>query len=481
MAYRPLLVASLLAACVGLTACAPAVPDSELPPLPRIDVTPFLPIIQDRLQEAQLAAQSSPRDADAVGQLGMLLHAHDQWEGAEQAYRRARLLAPRAPRWLYYHALALEALGRVGDAIDVLRFAVDEGLADTSMQIQLAMVLLEDNELEPARELLTRTLADAPDSGKGHFILARVLEQAGELEPARQHLERTLVVSGHFSPAYYLLGQIYRQTGNEAQAQKMLELSEQYRGVQGRDDDPLLAEVTKLNLSDLPLIARAEVAARLGRPAVALDLLNEAVRRNPQSLAAHTTLVGLYGVRKQFDLAEKHYEAARTIDPQNSKLQYNLGLVRLSQGRREEASEAFLRTIELDASDANPHVQLGLIDTQSGRFDDAMTHYRRALAIQPQDRQANWLLGYVLVERGEHAEALEHLALARGLSDPVTPLVLESMARAYRGLGNVAAARAALEEALKIAGTLNDATLGQRLSTALRELERSAREPSDAR
>ena len=78
----------------SLAACDPKPLSSELPPFPQINTTQFLPIIQRRLQDAQDAAKRQPRNAEAIGRLGMLLHAHDQWEAAELAYRRARLLAP---------------------------------------------------------------------------------------------------------------------------------------------------------------------------------------------------------------------------------------------------------------------------------------------------------------------------------------------------------------------------------------------------
>lgn len=458
----------------SLAACDPKPLSSELPAFPEIDTTQFLPIIQRRLQDAQDAAERQPRDAEAIGRLGMLLHAHDQWGAAELAYRRARMLAPREPRWLYYHAIALSALGKNRDAIEVLRYAVDEGRSDTSMRVLLATLLFESNDVEAARDLLVNTLAETPGAARAHFVLGRLLVQVGELELARQHLEQTIDLAGHFSPAYYVLGQLYRQLGDEAQAQDMFAMSEQYREIPAQDDDPMLAEVLRLNLSDIPMLASAEVAARQGQLLVAIDMLTEAIRRNPKSHAAHTTLVGLYATLKQFDKADEHFEIARALDPDSGKLQYNLGLARLWQGRRDEAMAAFTRAIEFDSLDANPHVQLGLINAQSGRLDEAIEHLKSALALQPQNRQANWLFGYVLVEQGDYSTALKHLEDARGESDFVTPLVLESMARAYQGLGDAVAARAALTEALDIAKTLDDLPLQQRLYQALSKMERSA-------
>src|SRR5262245_36650929 len=48
---------------------------TPLPPLPDVSTAPFLPAIRQSVEAAVAEAKSHPEDANAVGRLGMVLHA----------------------------------------------------------------------------------------------------------------------------------------------------------------------------------------------------------------------------------------------------------------------------------------------------------------------------------------------------------------------------------------------------------------------
>ncbi len=63
-------------------------------------------------------------DAEASGQLGMVLDAYEQYDSAEACYRRAHLLDVRSFRWLYLLGWVQEAQGRHEEAAASLGGAV---------------------------------------------------------------------------------------------------------------------------------------------------------------------------------------------------------------------------------------------------------------------------------------------------------------------------------------------------------------------
>ena len=88
-------------------------PPADVPPdLPHLTFDNFLPVVREQVQKAYAAAQASPDDAEASGQLGMVLDAYEQYDSAEVCYRRAHLLDLRSFRWLYYLGWVQEAQGR---------------------------------------------------------------------------------------------------------------------------------------------------------------------------------------------------------------------------------------------------------------------------------------------------------------------------------------------------------------------------------
>src|SRR5689334_19782801 len=69
----------------------------KAPPLPSVDLSAFQPGVREVIEDALSKAQAHPDDADAVGRLGMVLHAHDQFAAAVKSYQRACSLDPKRP------------------------------------------------------------------------------------------------------------------------------------------------------------------------------------------------------------------------------------------------------------------------------------------------------------------------------------------------------------------------------------------------
>ena len=84
-------------------AAAPAIAqprtEPELPALPDIALETLPADARTALETALADARRSPRDAAAVGRLGITLQAWEQWEAAHLAYLRAQVLAPTSADW----------------------------------------------------------------------------------------------------------------------------------------------------------------------------------------------------------------------------------------------------------------------------------------------------------------------------------------------------------------------------------------------
>ena len=87
-----------------------------LPETPRLPLDQYAPGLRARVEEALRRAEREPEAARAIGSLGMLLHAYDQFEPARTCYRQARALEPGAFEWAYLEGLVQEARGDHGAA-----------------------------------------------------------------------------------------------------------------------------------------------------------------------------------------------------------------------------------------------------------------------------------------------------------------------------------------------------------------------------
>src|SRR6185436_17215936 len=77
----------------------------QTPPLPRVAPERLPDASRDALSRYYKEALARPNDAAAVGALGRVLQAWEQWDAAHAAYARAQVLAPANFEWPYLDAV----------------------------------------------------------------------------------------------------------------------------------------------------------------------------------------------------------------------------------------------------------------------------------------------------------------------------------------------------------------------------------------
>jgi cytochrome c-type biogenesis protein CcmH/NrfG len=104
------------AASLLLSGCA-----RPLPELPRLELARFQPEVRKAIEQEAGEAEANPRDAYRVLRLGMVLHAHDQFQAAAKCYSRAWALDPKRFDTVYCWRKALAPMGEYRRAAERLR------------------------------------------------------------------------------------------------------------------------------------------------------------------------------------------------------------------------------------------------------------------------------------------------------------------------------------------------------------------------
>ena len=112
-------------------------------------------------------------------------------------------------------------------------------------------------------------------------------------------------------------------------------------------------------------------------------------------------------------LAQRNYEAARvqyaelvTSRPTDSDALSNLGIALAALGRRDEATRAFERAVDVDPGNGLSQRNLALHLLEQNDFEGAVRHARDAVRLTPSDPPAHNLLGLALVGQGKTSEAI---------------------------------------------------------------------------
>ncbi len=469
-AIVPLIVAFALSTDLGVQSTV----DKALPDLPVIEMRNFLPAIRQQVEQARASAEVRPKDPEASGKLGMLLNAYEQYESAATCYRRAHLLDPRAFRWLFYLGWIQAAQGNQQEAVQMLGEAVRMKPDYLPAQLKLAESLGAMGKWEEARDIYQSVSRTHPDSAEAHYGLGRVYASRGETSAAATAYLKACELFPPYGPAHYALALVYRKLGDATRSQQQFSLYEQNKTAVPLVDDPLRADVTKLNMSPVAHIRRGVDLEQAGKVPEAIAEQNEALRLDPAAVQAHIKLVSLYGRRGEYDQASAHYHAALDLDPNQADLHYNYGVLLLKQNRPQDAEKAFQQALQINPFYAEAHFNLGAVYEQEGRLNEASEKFTRALDNKPNYAAAHFHLGRLLANQERYDEAIQQFLKTLTPEDENTPRYLYALAATYGRAGNVSEALKYARTAREQAAARGQAELVASIDKDIRALEQAA-------
>ena len=379
-----------------------------LPPLPPAVVEALPRNVRDGLLSAYDTARAHPDDASAVGRLGMLLHAYDQYVLAGACYERARGLDPGAKAWAYLAGIVQAELGNTTEAIAAFRRTVELDAGHLPARLRLADALLASGNPSSSRTEYEALIRSYPELAIAHYGLGRVLVTIGAVGGALQHYQQAVKLAPQFGQAHYALALAYRDAGAADRAAEHLNAYRRFGARRPAVPDAAIEEVRSLGETSRELISQAAALAKLGRIDEAIALHLKALDADPAAAQAHVNLISLYARAGQADKAEQHYQEAIRLGSHLADAHYNFGVLLATTGRRADAAAAFRRVLEVDPFHASAHNNLAALLARDGRREEALEEYRYALASDPMHQAARLGFSRILVMLGRPTEGIEH-------------------------------------------------------------------------
>ena len=467
---------ALFAICLCLAACQSdrGERSRNLPELPQIALDSFAEKMRAKLEAPYRAARRSAESAKACGDLGMVLHAHDQFALAEVCYRRAHALDPESFRWRYYLGTALAAQRKDALAVEVFQSALAFRPGFVPLQLALAESLSLTGDSEESERQYRAVLSRNEAVPRAHLGLANILLVRGEIGKAIEHLERACELAPEFGAARYALALAYRDAGLDRESDAQLALYEKGKSDAPAIPDPFLQDVRQLKDSALERVSRGIRLAQAGSVDDAIAEHERALELDPRMQQARSNLVQLYGRTNRLDKAEEYYRGAVASNPDQAELHYNFGVLMFENSRFGEAGAAFRRALEINPNYAEAHNNLGQVLERENRIAAAMQHYRRAVANKPNYRLAYFHLGRVQVALGLLEEAVESFEQTLKPTDEMTPTFMYGLAAALVRSGRRQDALRHGRQAEKLALAHGQPALAAKIRADLKLIETSA-------
>ena len=285
-------------------------------------------------QAANLLEQSvriDPGEAYPYNALGIAYLEQANFAAAIPAFRDA---ARRAPNWSYpLHNLALAYVesGDYQDAIRSYQQAMRLTPQYSYLPYNLGLVYQRLNRRSEAEAAYRKAMALAPDSAEPLNALGSLKASEGKSAEAEKFYRDALVKRPSLLAARHNLALLLE-------------------GLKGRESEAV--EAFRQNLvadaSYLPSrLSLAELLARTGDTAGAIEQYSMVVGAKPEYVAARTALAGLYLKSNQPDLAVEQLRAAAKLDAQDASIWEQIGDAERARNRPDEARKAFATALKL--------------------------------------------------------------------------------------------------------------------------------------
>lgn len=470
MAAWPLSWAVVLSVALDAGLAVAQTPRSDPPSLPQLTFDALPPSVRGGLEEAFKAARADPRDPSALGRLGMILHAYEQYRSAQLCYRRARELAPRSMTWTYFSAIVAAELGENSEASALFRRVLELDPDYWPARLRLADTLMSAGDLDRSQAEYEGLVRDFPELALAHYGLGRLLANRRQGSVAIEHYQRAVDLEPQFGPAHYALALACRDQGDDDRAKAHLDAYRQFGMRRPLPADRLLDQISAQKGTARDLLAEGARLGRAGLLQEAIAVHLKAIAADPADAQAHVNLISLYGRTGQTNKAEEHYRDALAAGGSLAEAHYNYGVLLASGGRHDAAAEAFRQALGVDPFHAQAHNNLAALLAGEGKLDAAAVHYRQALANDPQHRGARVNLGRVLLALGQPREAVEQLQKALLPEDGDTPRYMYALSTAYLVAGDAAEAGRYAAQALQRAREHGQTDLAASIEQSLRRI-----------
>ena len=120
----------------------------------------------------------------------------------------------------YHLGFAYGMIGKHKDELRQYREAVEQGLSDWALFLNLGLLYLENGRMDAATDILELATLLGPDRSETHFNLGLAYERRGMLARAEQQFLLSLRLDSNQADALNMLGVVYAEQGNYARARQ---------------------------------------------------------------------------------------------------------------------------------------------------------------------------------------------------------------------------------------------------------------------
>jgi tetratricopeptide (TPR) repeat protein len=402
------------------------------------------------LHDAQTAVAQDTKAVDARFLLARVHEARRDLNAAAAAYAEVLKQNPRAAGAQLRLAMVEMQRNALPAATQFAEQAAEAQPNNIGAQLVLARTLLARGDLDRASALTSRLIVEHPTVAQVHNQAGLMALARKDRVGARSALERALALNAALVEPLMTLVSMDIEDGKVAQAR-------------GR----VTSRLDTAPSSSAILALAGRTWASTGDLPAAASYLKRSIEADASNLEAYSTLAQVYLAQKNPDAAVAEFDRLAARQPGSIGPQTVAALIRQAQGRDADARARLERLVEADPRAAVASNNLAWMYASRGeQLDRALQLAQSAKAEIPDHPEVNDTLAFVYLKKQLPALAIPALKLAID-KEPGNPSFHYHLALAYTQIGEKAAARQALEQALKLKSDFDGASDARQLLRTL--------------
>lgn len=376
----------------------------------------------------------------------------------------------------YTQALQSLLAGNLDQAEAGFRGILKKNPKATEAILGLAEIAFRRKRPDEGEARLKEALKINPNDAHAHSSLGRLQAQKGNAPAALQELTEasrlapdSIAMRMDLADFYNGLGKrpdlaikeyqtVLKQQPKHAGAQFALGVAQQKTG---RKTDALQSytKATQLDPDNpIPFESLARLHASDKKLDLALQVLDGLLLRHGNLARTRILRSEILAAKGDMAASLKELEAVEKSAPKNPEFVLRLAMAYHAQGKLEQASNGYQKTIDLDPKGAVAYNNWAAIALQQHKaLDEAETRARKAVELAEKEASFHDTLGQILLARDKKDEALQSFKKAQELA-PNDAQLLAGIGLALAQKSMPAQARPYLEKALQISNNFPGAS-----------------------
>lgn len=390
--------------------------------------------IKEAKEILQQITRQTPDDPGAWIRLARIAFVEQNHQECSDLLKKVLDLDPGNDEPRLWQARLKQAQGKPSEAVKVYEELQREYPRVATLELQLALAHIQNDDLPKAVTGLRRALSLDPNLGQAILLLAELNLKQGDSASAIASLRDLIKRQPNLDGAYFLLAAAYN--------------------AQGRFDDAfaLFAGLEKSFPTNSGIaFLKGLTLRRLHRNAEARTAFQRASDLAPKDLLALSALVDLDLLDKNYPAALQRVRNQLAQDPRSAQAKFLEAKIFLAQTNLNEAEAAFQKTIELDPNAGPAYSSLTRIYLATNRRPQALAELQRALSRNPKEVKALMLMAMIYEQTGEVDQAAKKYEEVLEISPQSVPALNNLACLLCEKLGKIDEAYAYASKARELA------------------------------